>query len=91
VLMSKMVWDTLSSEYQEVIVDAAEQAGEFNRQASLEADEELRGKMEEAGVKFNDVDKLAFIEATSGVYDAWREKYPELVDLVVKEARGDAQ
>nr|WP_300315352.1 TRAP transporter substrate-binding protein [Halomonas sp.] len=91
VLMSKMVWDTLSPEYQEVIVDAAEQAGEFNRQASLEADEELRGKMEEAGVKFNDVDKPAFIEATSGVYDAWREKYPELVDLVVKEARGDAQ
>ncbi|QEM83149.1 TRAP transporter substrate-binding protein [Halomonas binhaiensis] len=91
VLMSKMVWDTLSPEYQAVIVDAAEQAGEFNRQASLAADEELRGKMEETGVKFNDIDKPAFVEATAGVYDAWREKYPELVDLVVKEARGDAQ
>ncbi len=45
-LMSKMVWDSLSPEYQEVIQQAAVEAGEFNRQASLEADEALRRDMD---------------------------------------------
>ncbi|PMR80181.1 C4-dicarboxylate ABC transporter [Halomonas urumqiensis] len=91
VMMSKTVWDTLNPEHQEAIQDAALEAGEFNRQASLEADEELREKMAEAGVEFNEVDQQPFIEATSSVYDAWREEYPELVDMVVEAAQGDAQ
>lgn len=91
ILMSKMVWDSLAPEYQEAIQAAALEAGEFNRQASLEADEELMGQMVEAGVEFNEVDKAPFIEATAAVYDAWREQYPELVDMVVEAAQGNAQ
>ncbi|GED45946.1 TRAP transporter substrate-binding protein [Vreelandella aquamarina] len=90
-LMSKMVWDSLSPEYQEVIQQAAVEAGEFNRQASLEADEALRRDMEEAGVAFNEVDPAPFIEATSSVYDQWAEEYPELVDMVVKAAQRESQ
>ncbi|MBS3669547.1 MULTISPECIES: TRAP transporter substrate-binding protein [Halomonadaceae] len=90
-LMSKMVWDTLSPEYQEVIQQAAVEAGEFNRQASLEADEALRSKMEEAGVAFNEVNPEPFIEATSSVYDQWAEEYPELVEMVVNAAQREAQ
>ncbi|UYG09012.1 TRAP transporter substrate-binding protein [Halomonas sp. M4R1S46] len=91
VLMSKMVWDSLAPEYQEAIQEAALEAGEFNRKASLEADEELKSQMIEAGVEFNEVDKQPFVQATSSVYDAWREEYPELVDMVVEAAQGDAQ
>ncbi|MDR5907757.1 TRAP transporter substrate-binding protein [Franzmannia qiaohouensis] len=91
VMMSKMVWDSLSPEHQEAIQEAALEAGEFNRQASLEADEELKGRMIEAGVEFNEVDQQSFIEATSSVYDAWREQYPELVDMVVEAAQRNAQ
>jgi tripartite ATP-independent transporter DctP family solute receptor len=90
-LMSKMVWDTLTPKQQEVIQEAAIEAGEFNRQASLEADEELRGDMEEAGVAFNEVDSKPFIEATSSVYDQWREEYPELVEMVVNAAERESQ
>lgn len=90
-LMSKIVWDSLSSEQQEVIQDAAIEAGEFNRQASLKADEELRSKMEDAGVAFNKVDTKPFIEATSSVYDLWREEYPELVEMVVNAAQSEPQ
>ncbi|MFS8172527.1 TRAP transporter substrate-binding protein [Vreelandella titanicae] len=90
-LMSKMVWDTLSPEYQEVIQQAAVEAGEFNRQASLEADDTLRSKMEEAGVAFNEVNPEPFIEATSSVYDQWAEEYPELVEMVVNAAQREAQ
>lgn len=90
-LMSKMVWDTLSPEYQEVIQQAAIEAGEFNRQASLEADDALRSKMEEAGVAFNEVNPEPFIEATSSVYDQWAEEYPKLVEMVVNAAQREAQ
>ena len=90
-LMSKAVWNTLSPEHQQAIQEAATEAGDFNRQASLEADEELKSKMVEAGVEFNQVDQQPFIEATSSVYDTWREKYPELVDMVVEEAQDNAQ
>ncbi|MFC3285835.1 TRAP transporter substrate-binding protein [Litchfieldella rifensis] len=91
VFISKMVWDSLAPDHQEAIQEAALEAGEFQRQASLEADEELKGEMIEAGVEFNEVSKQPFIEATASVYDAWREEYPELVDMVVEAAQGDAQ
>lgn len=90
-LMSKTVWDTLTPEQQEVIQEAAIEAGEFNRQASLEADEELRKEMEEAGVEFNEVDPEPFIEATESVYDQWREEYPELVEMVVNAAQRESK
>ncbi|MGO2146728.1 TRAP transporter substrate-binding protein [Halomonas sp.] len=91
VLMSKMIWDTLSAEQQDVIQEAAIEAGEFNRQASLEANQILRTEMESAGVIFNEVDTVPFIEATSSVYDHWREEYPELVEMVVNAAQNEQQ
>lgn len=90
-LMSKAVWDTLSSEHQKVIQEAAVEAGEFNRQASLQADEDLRQEMEKAGVEFNEVEKQPFIEATASVYDLWRDKYPELVEMVINAAQSESQ
>ena len=90
-LMSKMVWDMLSPEHQEVIQAAAVEAGEFNRQASLEADEALRSEMEASGVVFNEVDPELFIEATSSVYDQWAEEYPELVEMVVNATQSESQ
>lgn len=86
-MVSKVVWSTLSPEHQQVIQEAAIEAGEFNRQASLAADEELQAKMQEAGVEFNELDKAPFVEATASVYDDWREQYPELVELVVNAAQ----
>ncbi|MEA3251410.1 MAG: TRAP transporter substrate-binding protein [Pseudomonadota bacterium] len=90
-LMSKAVWATLTAEQQKAIQEAAVEAGKFNRQASLKADKELRGKMEDAGVAFNKVDTKPFIEATSSVYDLWRGKYPELVEMVVNAAQSESQ
>ena len=86
-MVSKVVWSTLSPEQQQVIQEAAIEAGEFNRQASLAADEELQAKMQEAGVEFNELDKAPFVEATASVYDEWREQYPELVEMVVNAAQ----
>ena len=33
------------------------------------------------------VDRQAFIDATASVYDEYRERFPELVDTIVAEAK----
>jgi TRAP-type transport system periplasmic protein len=85
-LASKLVWDTFSPEDQAAIREAAIEAGEYNRQLSLESDAQLRTEMEAAGVAFNEVDPAPFVEATQVVYDQVRQQLGDLVDLVQAEA-----
>ncbi len=89
-LASKIVFDALSPEDQQIIRDAAKEAGALNRQLVREQTEKLRGEIEATGVKFNDVDPAPFVAATQPVYDKWREKYPELVDELVAAAKAAA-
>lgn len=89
-LASKIVFDALSPEDQQIIRDAAKEAGDLNRKMVRDQTESLRGELEEAGVKFNDVDPAPFVEATQSVYDKWRQQYPELVDELVAAAKGAA-
>lgn len=85
-LASKAVWSKLSKEDQQAIREAAREAAELNRQLSLAADADLRGKLEAAGVQINAVDQAPFVAATKSVYDKWRKQHPELVEIVVREA-----
>lgn len=78
-LISKIVWDGLAPEDQTALIEAAKEAGAYNRGLSKQASEKLRPQLEDAGVTFNEVDKTPFIEATDGIIDEWKEKYPELV------------
>ncbi|AUH32241.1 TRAP transporter substrate-binding protein [Paracoccus tegillarcae] len=83
VLVSRMIWDGLEAADQQALLDAAAEAGEYNRELSQKSDAELRPKLEEAGVTFNEVDTAPFIEATAGITAEWREKYPDLVDTLM--------
>ncbi len=85
-LASKKVWDKLSKEDQKAIMEAAVEAGKLNRQMSLDQDKELRQKLTDAGIQFNDVDQAPFIAKTKSVYDKWAKQYPDLVKLIVSEA-----
>jgi TRAP-type transport system periplasmic protein len=89
-LASKIVLDALPPEDQQIIRDAAKEAGELNRQMVREQTEKLRGEIEATGVKFNDVDPAPFVAATQSVYDKWRAKYPEIVDELVAAAKAAA-
>ncbi|MFC3631115.1 TRAP transporter substrate-binding protein [Paracoccus angustae] len=86
-LASKMIMDTLSPEDQQIIRDAAAEAGTLNRQMVREQTATLKAEMEKAGVTFNEVDPAPFIEATQPVYEKWRGQYPELVDEIVAAAQ----
>ena len=84
-LASKIVWDGLSKEDQAAIQEAASEAKDFNRKIFTEQEISNRKEMEQHGVQFNEIDRSSFVEATKSVYDNWRKKYPEFLDLIEKE------
>ncbi len=86
-IVSKMVFDTLSAEDQELIREAAMEAKDFNRKESQKADEALRVTLTEAGVELNEIENPeAFRALTQPVYDKWGKRFPELVEQIVKGA-----
>ena len=86
-----MVMDTLSPEDQQIIRDAAQEAGELNRQMVKDQTESLKGELEAFGIKFNEVDPAPFVEATQPVYEKWRGQFPDLVDEIVAAAKAAGQ
>lgn len=73
------VWESLSSEDQEVIQQAAEDARDEQRELMAEQEAELHDELGEQ-MEITEPDKEAFREATSSVYDKWAADYPELVE-----------
>jgi tripartite ATP-independent transporter DctP family solute receptor len=90
-LASKIVFDGLSAEDQEIVRTAAREAGQLNRQMVRDQSNELRATLEAAGVTFNEVDPAPFVAATQAVYDKWRAQYPDLVDELVAAAKDAAK
>ncbi|EET59919.1 TRAP transporter solute receptor, DctP family [Marvinbryantia formatexigens DSM 14469] len=83
-VMSAKVWETISPEDQQIILEAAHASTESHKIAWDAAIEEA---IEEAsttmGVEFvNDVDKEAFREATSGMIDEYCAQYPGVQNLL---------
>ena len=82
VAMSKMSWDKLSPEDQEIVRTAAKNSATLERKLWAEQEEASRAKVEEAGAEMiAEIDKQPFIDAMGPVY----EKYvttPEAQDLV---------
>lgn len=82
-VMSKIVWDGLTAEDQEIIQQAARDSVARQRELWVAKEVESKAKVEAMGATINTVDKAPFIEAMKPVY----EKYvtdPKLQDLVAR-------
>lgn len=75
-------WSGLDESKQACALQATREAGELQRQISLEADSSLRPIMEAEGVTFLEADIDAYRDATKSVYDTYAERYPELVEAL---------
>ncbi|MBB4002194.1 MAG: TRAP transporter substrate-binding protein [Aurantimonas endophytica] len=62
-------WDGWDDELKTVIQDCATKSSDFAYERSQQMDDELVGKIEEAGVAVNEADKDAFIEASAPIYE----------------------
>lgn len=88
-LISKIVWDGLSEEDREILLEAAREAQAYNRELVAASDDELRGQLEEFGIAFNEVDHEPFIEKTMVVWEEWEREFPDLVAMVRAKAGHD--
>jgi tripartite ATP-independent periplasmic transporter solute receptor, DctP family len=82
-VMSKIVWDGLTPEDQEIFRQAAKDSVAHQRELWAAQEQESRAAVEALGATINEVDKQPFIDAMKPVY----EKYvtdPKLQDLVAR-------
>lgn len=75
-------WSGLDEATQTCLLEATAQAGETQRNLSLEAEETLRPMMEAEGVTFAEANRDAYREATASIYEKYAETYPELVEAL---------
>jgi TRAP-type transport system periplasmic protein len=89
-LASQIGWARLTPEQQEAVKEAAQEAGELQRQLMRESDKELLAEFQaNPEVDVHEVDREAFKEATTPVIESWKQKeFGDFVGRVVEEARG---
>lgn len=81
IIMNKDIWDGLSEEHQKAMIEAAEEAIEFERQAMNESQEEFRAEVVQAGSNIYEVDIKEFQDAVAPIYDEMTE-YKEIIDRI---------
>lgn len=87
-VMSTRTWARLNAADRKAVLEAAAEATQFNRSASLASDEKLEGSLKAAGIQLNRPDLAPFVKATEPVVEKWQ-KGPqgEFVRKVVSAAR----
>jgi tripartite ATP-independent transporter DctP family solute receptor len=81
-------WSSLDEATQACVQSAADEAGAYQRQLSLELSNSLQATMEEEGATFTEVeDRQAFIDATASVYEDYAARMPEFVDALREAAQ----
>lgn len=82
-VMSKMTWDKISPEDQEVIRQAAKDSVPYQRELWDAQEEKSREAVIAAGSEITEVDKAPFIAAMEPIYEKYADT-PELKDLVAR-------
>lgn len=82
-VMGAKLFNSLSKEYQELIVDTFKEVGTEYQQIGVSTEDELEKEMESKGMTIHDVDKELFKKATDPVYD--KLGYRELKNELYKE------
>ena len=80
-MVSEEVWSRISKESQATLSKIAWEMGNFARSEGERLDKDLMGKLAPP-MKANEVDKDAFIKASSAVYEEFGKEVPGGSDLV---------
>jgi tripartite ATP-independent transporter DctP family solute receptor len=70
-VMSKRSYDKLSEADRKIFHEAAAEATQFNRKASLESDQKLEGELKAKGIQINRPELAPFVKATESVVGKW--------------------
>jgi tripartite ATP-independent transporter DctP family solute receptor len=69
-------WKTLPADVRKVLEDTAKETQAFVYQVAAKDDEDLLGKLKQAGMQVNDVDKDAFLAASKSIYEEFAKEVP---------------
>jgi tripartite ATP-independent transporter DctP family solute receptor len=69
-------WKTLPADVRKVLEDTAKETQAFVYQVAAKDEEDLLGKLKQAGMQVNDVDKDAFVKASKSIYDEFSKEVP---------------
>jgi tripartite ATP-independent transporter DctP family solute receptor len=79
-------WNTLPADVRKVLEDTARETQTYVYQAAAKDDEDLLGKLKQAGMQVNEVDKDAFVAASKPIYEEFSKEVPgakEVIDRAV--------
>jgi tripartite ATP-independent transporter DctP family solute receptor len=69
-------WESLPADVRKALEDTAKETQAYVYQVAAHDDEELLGKLRQAGMQVNEVDKDAFVAASRSVYDEFGKEVP---------------
>ncbi len=75
-------WETLPADVRKVLEDTAKETQAFVYQVAAHDDEELLGKLKQAGMQVNEVDKDAFVTASKPIYEEFSKEVPGAKDAI---------
>ncbi len=84
--VGKAKWETLPPDVRQILEDTAKETQAYVYQTAAADDDDLLGKLKQAGMEVNDVDKDAFIAASKPIYEEFGKEVPgakEAIDHAV--------
>ena len=80
--VGKTKWESLPPDVRRILEDTAKETQAYVYEQAAKDDAELLGKIKQAGVQVNDVDKDAFIAASKPIYDEFGKEVPGAKDVI---------
>ena len=77
-------WNELPPDVRRVLEETAKETQAFIYQAAAKDDQELLGKLKQAGMQVNDVDQEAFVVASKPIYEEFGKEVPGAKELIDK-------
>jgi len=84
-------WENMPEDVRKILQDTATEMQPVALEIAAKLDDELLGKLKDAGMKVNEVDKAAFIEASKPIYAEFAKEVPggqEMVDKALELGKG---
>ncbi len=74
VVVSKNHWKILPADVRSILEETAQEMQGYVYDIAAQMDKDLLGKMEEAGMKINEADKQAFVDASEPIYELFSQE-----------------
>ena len=75
-------YDALPADVRKILEDTAKETQAWVYEVAAKDDTDLLGKLKQAGMQSNDVDKDAFVTASKGIYEEFGKEVPGAKDLI---------